>query len=67
MRVMEGVYEGTKGRIGCGTGISEEFSANVGLRQVSDIFINRVVEVISRKISKSKRDIIRTLQTTHRW
>ena len=59
VRMVEGTYEETKGRVVCGSEISEEFRGDIGLRQGSALsprlFI-AVVEVISRKAST--RDIL---------
>ena len=33
VRVVEGMYKGTKGRVLVGPGMPEEFSMNIGLRQ----------------------------------
>ena len=53
-RMVEAMYEGTKGGVVVGSGLSEEFPVNIGLRQGSDfsplLFII-VMELISRKIS----------------
>ena len=35
VRLVEGMYKGTKGRFVVGSGMSEEFSMNIGLRQGS--------------------------------
>ena len=35
VRLVEGMYKGTKGRVLVGPGMSEEFSVNIGLRQGS--------------------------------
>ena len=54
VRMVEGTYEETNGRVVCGSGISEKFVVNVGLRQRSDLrplLVIAVVEVISRKTS----------------
>ena len=62
VRMVEGTYEETKGRVVCAPGISEEFRVDVGLRQgsaLSPLLFIAVVEVISRKVST--RDILRKL------
>ena len=62
VRMVEGTYEETKGRVVCGPGISEEFRVVVGLRQesaLSPLLFIAVVEVINRKAST--RDILHKL------
>ena len=62
VRMVEGTYEETKGRVVCGLGISEEFRVDVCLRQgsaLSPLLFIAVAEVISRKAST--RDILRKL------
>ena len=62
VRMVEGTYEETKGRVVCGQGILEEFRVDVGLRQgsaLSPLLFIAVEEVISRKVST--RDILRKL------
>ena len=62
VRMVEGTYEETKGRVVCGPGISEEFRVDVGLRQgraLSPLLFIAVVEVISWK--PSTKDILRKL------
>ncbi|KAI0232165.1 hypothetical protein LSAT2_017485 [Lamellibrachia satsuma] len=59
VRMVEGTYEETKGRVVSGSGISEEFRVEVGLRQgsaLSRLLFIALVEVIS-----SMRDILRKL------
>ena len=59
VRMVEGTYEETKGRVVCGPGISQEFRVEVGLKQgsaLSPLLFIAVVEVIS-----SMRDILRKL------
>ena len=60
--MVEGTYEETKDRVVCGSGISEEFRVDVGLRQgsaLSLLLLFAVVEVVNRKAST--RDILRKL------
>ena len=48
------MYEITKGRVVVGSGLSEEFPVNIGLRQgsaLSPLLLIMVMELISRKIS----------------
>ena len=62
VRMVEGPYEETKGRVVCGPGISKEFRVDVNLRKgsaLSPLLFIAVVEVISRKAST--RDILRKL------
>ena len=64
VRMVEGTYEETKGKVVCGPGISEEFRMDVGLRQgsaLSPLLFIAVVEVISMKAST--RDIVQLLYT----
>ena len=59
VRMVEGTYKETKGRVACGPGISEEFRVDVGLRQgsaLSPLLFIAVVEVISKKVNT--RDIL---------
>ena len=54
VRMVKGTYEGTKGSVVCGPGISEKFRVDVGLREcnaLSPLLCIAVVEVISRKAS----------------
>ena len=62
VRMVEGTYEETKGRVVCVPGISEEFRVDVGLRKgsaLSPLLIIAVMEMVSRKAST--RDILRKL------
>ena len=62
VRIVEGTYEETKGRVVCVPGISDEFRVDVGLRQgsaLSPLLFIAVAEVISRKAST--RGILRKL------
>ena len=48
------MYENTTGRVLVGSGVSNEFQVNIGLRQgsaLSPLFLILVTELISRKIS----------------
>ena len=52
-RMVKAMYERTKGRVAVGSGLSEEFSVNIGLRQgsaISPLLFIMVMEPISRKI-----------------
>ena len=54
VRMVEATYEQTYGRVIIGTGMSEQFSVNVGLRQgsaLSPLLFIVVMELISRKVS----------------
>ena len=54
VRLVEGMYKGTKGRVLFGSGMSEEFSMNIGLRQgssLSPFMFIMVMELVSRKVS----------------
>ena len=54
-RMVEVMYERMKGRVVVGSGLSEEFPVNIGLRQgsvLSSLLFIMVMELISRKISK---------------
>ena len=56
------MYERTKGRVVVGSGLSEEFLVNIGLRQgsaLSPLLFIMVMEIISRKIST--KDILRKI------
>ena len=62
VRMVEATYEQTNGRVIFGTGMSEQFSVNVGLRQgsaLSPLLFIVVMELISRKVSM--KDISRKL------
>ena len=51
-RMVEAMYERTKGRVVVGSGLSEEFPVNIGLRQgsaLSPLLFIMVMEIISRK------------------
>ena len=59
-RMVEAMYERTKGRVVVGSGLSEEFPVNIGLRQgsaLSPLLFNMVMELISKKIST--KDVLR--------
>ena len=61
-RMVEAMYERTKGRVAVGSGLSEEFPVNIGLRQgsaLSPLRFIMVMEIISRKIST--KDILRKM------
>ena len=61
-RMVEAMYERTKGRVVVGSGLSEEFPVNIGLRQgsaLSPLLFIMVMEIISRKIST--KDILRKM------
>ena len=54
VRMVEAMYENTKGRVVVGSGMSNEFQVNIGLRQgsaLSPLLFILVMELISRKIS----------------
>ena len=62
VRMVEGTYEETKGRVVHGPEISEEFRVDVGLSQgnaLSPLVFIAVVDVISKK--SSTRDILHKL------
>ena len=62
VRMVEGTYDETKGRVMCGRGISEEFRVDFGLRQgsaLSPLLFIAIMEVTSRKAST--RDILHKL------
>ena len=62
VRMVEGMYEGTRGRVLVGSGMSEEFGVNIGLRQgsaLSPLLFIMVMEVISRKVST--KNVLRKL------
>ena len=61
-RMVEAMYERTKGRVVVGYGLSEEFPINIGLRQgsaLSPLLFIIVMEIITRKIST--KDILRKM------
>ena len=61
-RMVEAMYERTKGRVVVGSGLSEEFLVNIGLRQgsaLSHLLFIMVMEIISRTIST--KDILRKM------
>ena len=61
-RMVEAMYERTKGRVVVGSGLSEEFPVNIGLRQgsaLSPLLFIMVMEISSRKIST--KDILRKM------
>ena len=54
VRLVEGLYKGTKGRVLVGPGMCEEFSLKIGLRQgsaLSPLMFIMVMELVSRKVS----------------
>ena len=54
VRMVEAMYENTKGRVVVGSGMSNEFQVTIGLRQgsaLSRLLFILVMELISRKIS----------------
>ena len=56
--MVEAMYENTKERVVVGSGMSNEFQANIGLRQgsaLSPLLFIFVMELISRKISTTCR------------
>ncbi|KAI0227441.1 hypothetical protein LSAT2_022121 [Lamellibrachia satsuma] len=61
-RMVEAMYERTKRRVVVGSGLSEEFPVNIGLRQgsaLSPLLFIMVMKIISRKIST--KDILRKM------
>ena len=61
-RMVEVMYERTKGRVVVGSGLSGEFPVNIGLRQgsaISPLRFVMVMELISMKIST--KDILRKM------
>ena len=68
-RMVEAMYERTKGRVVVGSGLSEEFPVNIGLRQgsaLSPLLFIIVMELISRKISTKDVPRRRKLDTRER-
>ena len=54
VRMVEAMYEDTKGRVVVGSGMSNEYQVNIGLRQgsaLSPLLFILVMEIISRKIT----------------
>ena len=54
VKMVKVMYENTKARVVVGSGMSNEFQVNIGLRQGSalcPLLFNLVMELISRKIS----------------
>ena len=54
VKMVEAMYENTTGRVVVGSGMSDEFQVNIGLRQgsaLSPLLFIIVMELISRKIS----------------
>ena len=52
-RIFEAMYENTKGRVVVGTGMSNEFQVNIGLRQysaLSPLLFILIIALISRKM-----------------
>ena len=61
-RMVEAMYERTKGRVVVGSGLSEEVPVNIGLRQGSalcPLLFIMVMEIISRKISTKEDEVCR--------
>ena len=61
-RMVEAMYERTKGRVVVGSGLSGEFPVNIGLRQgsaLSPLLFIMVMELISRKIGT--KDVLRKM------
>ena len=61
-RMVEAMYERTKGRVVVGSELSEEFPVNIGLSQgsaLSPLLVIMVMEIISRKIST--KDILKKM------
>ena len=61
-RMVEAMYERTKGRVVVGSGLSVKFPINLGLRQgsaLSSLLFIMVMELISRKISR--KDVLRKM------
>ena len=62
VRMVEAIYGNTKGRVVIGSGMSNEFQENIGLRQgsaLSQLLFILVIELISRKIRTT--DALRTI------
>ena len=56
VNMVESMYENTKARVVVGSGMSNEFQVNIGLRQgsaLSPLLFILLMELISRKISKT--------------
>ena len=54
VRMVEAMYENTKGIVVVGSGMSNEFQVNIGLRQgsaLSPLLFILLIELINRKIS----------------
>ena len=54
VKMVEAMYENTTGRVVVGSGMSNEFQVNIGLRQgsaLSPLLFILAMELISRKIS----------------
>ena len=65
-RMVEAMYERTKGRVVVGSGLSEEFPVTVGLRQgsaLSPLLFIMVMEIINRKIST--KDVLRKMMNAN--
>ena len=61
-RMVEAMYEIIKGRVVVGSGLSEEFPVNIGLRQgsvLSPLLFIMVMEQICKKIST--KDVLRKM------
>ena len=54
VKLVEGMYKGTKGRVLVGPWMSEEFSVNIGLRQgsaLSALMFTMAMELVNRKVN----------------
>ena len=61
-RMVEAMYDRTKGRVLVGSGLSEEFPVNIGLRQgsaLSPLLLIMMMKIINRKIST--KEILRKM------